>query len=217
MARVSSRNHFGQWMPPGRKLYGKRIFLARLSSKNTAALDLILESNRHWLDPWMPALPEGISENDVRRSIFLENQEAKKGTRLDLGIFLHGKSRSLIGRIALHTVQWGIIRSAGIGYWIDEKHTGAGLMKEALATLVSFSFEEVRLHRIWAGVRPTNLRSRKLLEKLGFTLEGLHRRELFIAGAWQDQLQYAILEEEYDRLAERWIDAGWLGACPSQL
>jgi len=198
-------------MPPGRRLYGKRVTLARLSAKHTGALDLILEANRHWLDPWMPTLPEGIPEHIVRRSIFLENQEARKGTRLDLGIFLNEKKKPLVGRIALHTVQWGIVRSAGIGYWIDEKHTGGGLMKEALATLVSFSFEEVRLHRIWAGVRPTNLRSRKLLEKLGFTLEGLHRRELFIAGAWQDQLHYAILEEEYDRLAEAWITAGWLG------
>lgn len=218
-------------MPPGRRLYGRRILLARLSAKQAAGLESILETNRRWLDPWMPTLPEGVSEADIRRSIFLENQEAKKGTRLDLGIFLQEKprpeqrngrselaapgdrssGRPIIGRIALHTVQWGIIRSAGIGYWIDEQHAGQGLMKEALATLVSFAFEEVRLHRIWAGVQPQNLRSKRLIEHLGFTREGLHRRELFIAGSWQDQLHYAMLEEEYDRLAETWIDEKWLG------
>lgn len=221
--------HFGQWMPPGRRLYGKRIVLARLSARRATELERLLEANRRWLNPWMPTVPEGFSETDVRRGIFLENQEAKRGTRLDLGIFLRepptdgpnagngGKNprRSscgpLVGRIALHTVQWGIIRSAGVGYWIDQRHAGRGLMTEALATLVSFAFEEVRLHRIWAGIQPKNLRSKQLVERLGFTREGLHRQELFIAGSWQDQIQYAVLEEEYDRLAESWIDRNWLG------
>ncbi len=222
--------HFGQWMPPGRRLYGKRILLARLSARQAPQLERLLETNRRWLAPWMPILPEGFSETDVRRGIFLENQEAKRGTRLDLGIFLrepssdapapddarkHSRRTScgpLVGRIALHTVQWGIIRSAGVGYWIDQRLAGRGMMTEALATLVSFAFEEVRLHRIWAGIQPKNLRSKLLVERLGFTREGLHRRELFIAGSWQDQIQYAMLEEEYDRLAEAWLDRNWLGA-----
>lgn len=227
--RSSVRVHFGQWMPQGRRLYGKRIVLARLSARQASALERLLEANRHWLDPWMPTLPEGFSETDVRRSIFLENQEVKRGTRLDLGIFLreasseslknpdsgiHPRSGScgpLVGRIALHTVQWGIIRSAGVGYWIDERHAGKGLMTEALATLVSFAFEEVRLHRIWAGIQPKNLRSKRLVEQLGFIREGLHRQELFIAGSWQDQIHYAMLEEEYDSLAETWLAQNWLG------
>ncbi|OQA10190.1 MAG: putative ribosomal N-acetyltransferase YdaF [bacterium ADurb.Bin374] len=227
--RSSVGMHFGQWMPPGRRLYGKRILLARLSARQAPALGRLLEANRRWLDPWMPTLPEGFSEADVRRSIFLENQEAKRGTRLDLGIFLrepaiddpspgdagkHPRRDScgpLVGRIALHTVQWGIIRSAGVGYWIDERHAGKGMMTEALATLISFAFEEVRLHRIWAGIQPKNLRSKHLVERLGFTREGLHRRELFIAGSWQDQIQYAMLEEEYDSLAETWLARNWLG------
>lgn len=222
--------HFGQWMPPGRRLYGKRIMLARLSARQAPTLERLLEANRRWLDPWMPTLPEGFSETDVRRSIFLENQEAKRGARLDLGIFLReppdedlsvgdvarhprrGSCGPLVGRIALHTLQWGIIRSAGVGYWIDERHAGRGMMTEALATLVSFAFEEVRLHRIWAGIQPKNLRSTRLVERLGFTREGLHRQELFIAGSWQDQVHYAMLEEEYDELAETWLARNWLGA-----
>jgi len=221
--------HFGQWIPPGRRLYGKRIMLARLSARQAPELERLLETNRRWLAPWMPTVPEGFSETDVRRSIFLENQEAKRGTRLDLGIFLRAPAPErlnggdvgtrrrgdacgpLVGRIALHTVQWGIIRSAGVGYWIDQRHAGRGMMTEALATLVSFAFEEVRLHRIWAGIQPKNHRSKHLVERLGFIREGLHRRELFIAGSWQDQIQYAMLEEEYDRLAESWIARGWLG------
>ncbi|HOY69089.1 MAG TPA: GNAT family protein [Candidatus Ozemobacteraceae bacterium] len=212
MSRSASiRCHFGQWMPPGRRLYGSRITLARLDARHAPALATLMAANRRWLETWMPALPETFTADDVRHGISLEQREIRKGTRLDLGIFLEAAPRRLIGRIALHTVQWGIIRSAGIGYWIDETHAGRGLMKEAVATLVSFTFEEVQLHRIWAGIQPANLRSRSLVEELGFALEGLHRRELFIAGDWQDQLQYALLEEEYDRLADGWIRNRWLG------
>jgi len=45
-------------------------------------------------------------------------------------------------------------------------------------------------------VATQNLNSIKLLEKVGMTREGMHRKILPIRGGWIDNYSYAILEED---------------------
>lgn len=184
--------------------------MRRLSLRDIPDLAEGLKKNKTWLHSYLPEWPGDVVAPDLRRMIRREHQEARSASRLDLGIF-EGETGPLIGRAGLIQVRWGVQLSAGIGYWIDESHCGRGLGKEAVATLVSFSFEEAGLHRIWASVCLENIRSINLLEKLGFRAEGIHRRELFIAGRWQDMHQFSILREEYDLRADMWIEKGWLG------
>lgn len=40
-------------------------------------------------------------------------------------------------------------------------------MREGLAASISFGFTELNLHRIMANYRPDNVRSARLLERLG--------------------------------------------------
>jgi ribosomal-protein-alanine N-acetyltransferase len=54
----------------------------------------------------------------------------------------------------------------------------------------------VGLHRLQADIRPENLRSQRLVERLGFRQEGLLRRYLDIDGDWRDHLSYALLAED---------------------
>ena len=47
-----------------------------------------------------------------------------------------------------------------------------------------------------ADIRPENLPSQRLVERLGFRQEGLLRRYLDIDGDWRDHLAYALLAED---------------------
>ena len=107
----------------------------------------------------------------------------------------HGRAASCGGRPG----------PAQVGYWIDEKFAGRGIIPTALAMAVDHCFRVVGLHRLEASIRPENHASRRVVEKLGFREEGLRRRQLHIDGAWRDHLCYALTVEEVpDRLMTRW-------------
>ncbi len=204
---------FTALIPAPRRIFGQRIFLQRLTKKHSKAAHELICQNRFWLKPWMPEVPDGFSIQNAERIIRLESNEARRAQRLDLGIF-DSESRALIGKISIHSIRWGIQHSGGLGYWIDQDFACQGRMKEAVATTVSLAFGELFFHRVWAGVNPSNVASKKLLEALGFQMEGIHRKELFIDGHWQDQCHYSILAEEYPVRAREWKKRGWLGSFP---
>ncbi len=71
-----------------------------------------------------------------------------------------------------------------------------GIAPTAVALLVDHCFSMVGLHRVEANVRPENAASLRVVTKLGFVEEGLHRRFLYIDGAWRDHLTFALLRED---------------------
>ncbi len=87
--------------------------------------------------------------------------------------------------------------SAEIWYKIHSKHWNQGYATEAITKILSFGFTELKLHRIEAGCATGNSASIKVLEKTGFTREGLCRKILPIRGEWVDNYRYSILEEDY--------------------
>ena len=75
----------------------------------------------------------------------------------------------------------------------------------AVALVCDHAFGPVGLHRLQADIRPENLPSQRLVERLGFQQEGRLRRLLDIDGDWRDHLSYALLAEDTPRgLLARW-------------
>jgi ribosomal-protein-alanine N-acetyltransferase len=69
-------------------------------------------------------------------------------------------------------------------------------MSASVAAVAGFVFDTLRLHRIEAACLPGNVASIRLLEKAGFSREGVARRYLRINDAWQDHLLFALLEDD---------------------
>jgi ribosomal-protein-alanine N-acetyltransferase len=67
-------------------------------------------------------------------------------------------------------------------------------MREALAALLPYVFDELGMHRVQANYQPVNERSARLLRCLGFVVEGYARDYLFIAGAWRDHVLTSITD-----------------------
>ena len=202
---------FSGIMPLERELYASRIYLRRCRKIDAPELRELMLKNRDYLEKWIQPQPEAITLNCVTELIKEDKLLAQKGLRLDLGIF-RIEDDKMLGRIALHSVDFGIQRSAGASYWVDESEINNGYATEALATLLSFAFEEISLHRIWLKITKPNKASTAIAKKLGFTKEGTSRQCLFINREWQDANVYALLDEEYDRLADKWIKNNYLGA-----
>ena len=89
--------------------------------------------------------------------------------------------------------------SAEIGYVLNPDFWGRGLMPEAAAAVMNFGFEKLLLNRIEAKHLTGNEASRRVMEKLGMTYEGVSRGAMLIKGKYRDVHTCAILKSEYEK------------------
>lgn len=85
-----------------------------------------------------------------------------------------------------------------LGYILARDHWGNGFAAEAVAAVVDRIFAEGQ-RRVFADTDPENLPSRRLLERLGFTLEGVLRAEWETHIGVRDTALYGLLREEWQR------------------
>jgi ribosomal-protein-alanine N-acetyltransferase len=103
----------------------------------------------------------------------------------------------LVGVVNVNDVVLGALRSASLGYYGFASKCGNGRMTAAVGLAVSYAFSELRLHRIEANIQPGNWPSRALVQRLGFRLEGLSPRYLYVSGDWRDHERWAVLSEDW--------------------
>ena len=85
-----------------------------------------------------------------------------------------------------------------LGYALGEEFWGQGFMTEAADAVVTYGFEEMHLDLISATCYPFNLRSKRVLEKLGFRYEGtLALAEKRYDGKVLDKDCFSVAKEAY--------------------
>jgi ribosomal-protein-alanine N-acetyltransferase len=99
----------------------------------------------------------------------------------------------VLGRATLSNIVRGAFQAAHLGYALDHREQGRGLMREALVAVTAFAFGQLGLHRVMANYMPTNERSAHLLRRLGFVPEGYARDYLLLAGRWQDHVLTSLI------------------------
>jgi ribosomal-protein-alanine N-acetyltransferase len=154
-------------------------------------------ANQDWLAPWEPSAAQAwalrhspAAFRAMRRAV---ERRARAGTSLPFAIRVDGR---LAGQVTVDNVVRGAMRSGHLGYWIDRAVAHRGMASLAVALVCDHAFGPVGLHRLQADIRPENGPSRRLVERLGFTHEGLLRRYLDIDGAWRDHATFALLAED---------------------
>ena len=87
-----------------------------------------------------------------------------------------------------------------IGYLFDVDYTNKGYCTEVCRKLVDIGFKDLELNKIWADTVRGNDSSKRVLEKLNFTLEATRREAAYdkITHEYRDFLEYGILRSEYD-------------------
>jgi len=132
--------------------------------------------------------------------------EARDGRVLPWAVDFHGQ---LVGQVTMGGITYGSLRSAYLGYWIDQRFSGRGITSLAVAMASDFGFQRLRLHRMELNIRPENAASRAVAEKIGFHEEGFREKYLHIDGGWRDHVTYVLFADE--------ISAGVLAHLRSQV
>lgn len=155
------------------------------------------EQSRSYLTPWEPIWPsDDLTRSGFRRRLRRYADDAAADRAYPFLVFRESDA-TLLGGVTLANVRRGIVQAGTIGYWVGQPYTGQGVMTAALRVLLPTLFGELNLHRIEAACIPTNMPSVRVLEKCGFSREGLARRYLCINGIWQDHLLYGMLHEDF--------------------
>ena len=122
---------------------------------------------------------------------FVKDCMEKEGkTQFSRAIVIDGEA---VGSISLLFGGDVYRKSAELGYWLGEPFWRKGIMTEAVQKMCEEAFRRYKLIRISAEPFSTNLASRDVLEKAGFTLEGIKRKSIFKNGCIQDSYLYAVI------------------------
>lgn len=144
---------------------------------------------------YMPFGPNTEQETRSFISTVLESQKEKPRISYNFAL-ISRQDNKLIGncRIKVTSAEY---KEGEIGYILNRNYWNRGYVTEAARRVVSFGFEELGLHRIYATCDPENTGSYWVMEKIGMQREGYLREYKLFKGVWRNFLLYSILEKEW--------------------
>ena len=165
-------------------LQGNTVNL-RVMEKEDLAFIKEWVNDRRFAGEYLPLTQETVGELETQYERTLGN-EGK-------WFFIEKKDGTKIGYAAHYLAR----RQHEIGYGVLPVERGKGYGTEAATILVDYLFLTKNIVRIQADANVENAASRRVLEKVGFTQEGVLRKVFFVQGAWQDAVLYSIMRDEW--------------------
>ena len=180
-----------------KKLTGERVFLRPPKRRDALKWQKLRMSSKSFLVPWEPSWDASSCTRRAYLRYFKNSNYLANMDRAYSFLIFKTDDKTLLGGINIGNVRRGVSQSASLGYWIGEKHSRNGYMKEALKLLIPSLFVDLRLNRIEAATLEENIASKNLLKKIGFKKEGVLRKYLKINGNWRDHILYGLLENDF--------------------
>ena len=131
-----------------------------------------LEKTRAWF--------AAIQQNDSRVDFFVETPD--------------GRPMGVTGLLHLDCVHATAECFCVIG---EKEFWGGGLGTEIHSVLIQWAFEHLGLYKIRATIRTNNPAIYRVVQKLGFQIEGTLRKEMLLEGQRQDLFRIGLLREEF--------------------
>ncbi len=163
-----------------------------LEPDDAPVLAALLRENRAALAPWEPLRSAAWATVEVQEEVVGRALEQHRlGQLVPLAVL--DEDGQLVGTLNLQSVIRGFLQSCSVGYWLAAHAQGRGLATAALREAVEIAFADLRLHRVQAETLRDNVRSQRLLERVGFVRFGEAPEFIKIAGRWQDCVLYQLL------------------------
>jgi ribosomal-protein-alanine N-acetyltransferase len=179
------------------------VALRPLQRRDAYQWRAVRAANADWLAPWEATHPDPTAlAPTFPQMVRSFAREARAGRMLPFALDYAGE---LVGQVTVSGIAWGSLRSAQVGYWVDRRVAGRGIVPTAVALTVDHCFFTLGLHRMEVNIRPENHASLRVVQKLGFRPEGVRQRYLHIDGSWRDHATFALnVEEVPEGLLARW-------------
>ena len=151
-----------------------------------------VDRNRSYLQEFLSWVPQVTSVEDFENYLKGCVEDRYAGLEWSYDIF---HKNHLIGRIGIHNIDKNN-NNAMIGYWIDERYQGKGIITEGCKKIIDIGFNQLGLHRLEILVAIDNHKSAAIPIRLGFQKEGILRQKEKHGPKFLDLQIFSILRHE---------------------
>jgi ribosomal-protein-alanine N-acetyltransferase len=171
------------------------VGLRPLSLSDAKAWSEVRRRNLEWLRPWEATVPPGDSTapRSFRALVRDLRRQAREHRALPFAVTVDDV---FAGQLTVTNIVGGSARWGQVGYWVDRRYAGQGVIPTAVALVVDYCLLELHLHRIEVAIRPENTASLRVVEKLGFIEIGYAPGYLHIDGDWRDHKLFAVTSKD---------------------
>ena len=136
-------------------------------------------------------IPNPYHLEDAKEYIAIANQSEGQ-TGIYRAILNDGK---IVGNISVVKKKDIRQKDSELGYYLDKDFCSRGIMTEAVRQILLLSFNRLDIIRISAYTFAENIASQRVLEKNGFTKEGIAKNSFFKNNQIHDEFLFSILKE----------------------
>ena len=175
------------------QIIGENIYLRSLS------LNDVTQNYLKWLQDsdvnyFLETRYETQSLKKIKNYVKLCNNS---GTIYLLGIFT--KTDIHVGNIKLGPIKKNHSIAPVSIFLGNKKYWGKGIGPDAINALADFSFNDLNLNKVTAGMYSNNINSIKAFEKIGFVKEGLRVKHYKLGTNFMDVYELGLLRQEYKK------------------
>ena len=171
------------------EIIGENVKLVKLepSIENLKIIFDIVDNNREEFRPWLE-WTDFVKQPEDEKHV-LENDKNSPEW------FIQWNNK-IVGRIGFVHLAKSHNRGE-IGYWLDKRAGGHGIMTEAFKLIEKLAFTEWGFNRIELKIDPENEKSLGVAKRMGFIQEGVLRGEHFNNGEYRDSIMFSKMKSEY--------------------
>ncbi|KEG22825.1 GNAT family N-acetyltransferase [Bartonella bacilliformis] len=170
----------------------ENIRLEAPSRKFSSALYKVIQFNKEYFSmfmAWPPSVNHECDTADYLDSCFLAHQHDKEKTHIILF------NENPVGLVSLHTIDH-VNKSGYIGYWLDKRVQGNGIITRAVNALVKHYSSRRFLHRFVIRCTTVNQRSNAVAKRCGFVHKATFREAEYLNGVFHDQNIYSWIPSD---------------------
>lgn len=152
----------------------ENIELVALNLDRADELFDLVNSNRGYLEKYLPWVKETTTARDTISFIETVHDRRQNGTAYGFGVMLEGR---LVGHASLMNLRGeeGVVPE--VGYWVSEDASGKGIATQVAEALTELALQDLGEDMVLIRADVNNFASNRIAEKLGYFIDGDAREE----------------------------------------
>ncbi|HZH61005.1 MAG TPA: GNAT family protein [Metabacillus sp.] len=168
-------------------------YISILELRHANELFNLIDGSRESIGEWL-AFPTFTKEvQDTKTFIEKSLNRFASNNGYWAGIWHKGKIAGSIGYLYL---DWSNYKTE-IGYWLGKDFEGLGIATKACNIFIEHAFTELKLNKVEINVATSNIKSKAIPKRLGFSKEGTIRNYEFLNGRYLDRNIYGLLKDDW--------------------